>query len=366
METDGGSSLDLPGAAGMVGDTYPSRGTAPWFDLRFPPDSVEVREIWGGPRHRGRLRKRALLASLGSRGGAPMRTTLVVLTLLALGACSSAPTPAPSPAAPVEPVARTVSAPDGVAIAYTARGAGDVALVFVHGGYADSSVWRHQVEALSDRYRVVTVDLAGHGASGRDRASWTPGAFGEDVATVVDAEGLDRVVLVGSSMGGPVALEAAARLEGRVLGVVAVDTLHDLDAAQDPAQWKGRLDALRQDFAGACPAMVKGLFREGADPALVTEVTDLMCAFPAELAAPILEGFTGYDLAAAVRASGVPLRAVNGDHYPTDVEGNRAAEPTFDAVVMPGMGHYPMLERPDEFNRALVRMVEQLIATASS
>ena len=289
-----------------------------------------------------------------------MRPILVALALLTLAACSSTSPPTPAPAAQVGPLARTVTSPDGVAIAYTTRGAGDVAMVFIHGGYADSSVWRHQAEAFSDRYQVVTVDLAGHGASGRNRTSWTPGSFGDDVAAVVEREGLDRVVLIGSSMGGPVALEAAARLPGRVLGVVAVDTLHELDAIQNPAQWKVRLDALRQDFAGTCPAMVKALFREDAEPALVGEVTDLMCAFPAELAAPVLEGFTGYDLAAAVRASGVPLRAINGDHYPTDVEGNRAVEPTFDAVVMAGVGHYPMLERPDEFNRDLTALVEHL------
>jgi len=293
-----------------------------------------------------------------------MRHTLIVLALLALAACSSTPTPSPVPAPPPGPVTRTVTSPDGVAISYTVAGAGDVALVFIHGGWADSTVWRHQVDAFSDRYRVVAVDLAGHGASGRNRTSWTPGAFGADVATVVEAEGLERVVLIGSSMGGPVALEAARQLPRRALGVIAVDTLHELDAVQNPAQWKARLDALRADFPGTCAAMVAALFPPDADDNLVARVRELMCAFPPELAAPVLEGFTGYDLVAAARASGVPLRAVNGDHYPTDVEGNRAVYPTFQAVVMTGVGHFPMLERPVEFDRALEATIAELVTPA--
>ena len=54
---------------------------------------------------------------------------------------------------------------------------------------------------------------------------------------------------------------------------------------------------------------------------------------------------------AAGRRLTVPLRAINGDLYPTDVAANRKIKPDFDAIVMPHMGHYPMLERPDEFNR---------------
>jgi pimeloyl-ACP methyl ester carboxylesterase len=58
--------------------------------------------------------------------------------------------------------------------------------------------------------------------------------------------------------------------------------------------------------------------------------------------------------------STAPLRAINGDLYPTDVEGCRKIKPDFDCIVMPHMGHYPMLERPDEFNRHAAAAVAAL------
>ncbi|NIP15292.1 MAG: alpha/beta hydrolase, partial [Gemmatimonadetes bacterium] len=64
---------------------------------------------------------------------------------------------------------------------------------------------------------------------------------------------------------------------------------------------------------------------------------------------------------AAMRDARVPIRAVNGDLYPTNVEGNRKYAPGFEAVIMEGVGHYPMLERPEEFNRHLAAAVAALV-----
>lgn len=75
-----------------------------------------------------------------------------------------------------------------------------------------------------------------------------------------------------------------------------------------------------------------------------------------------MEGLAGYDLAGAFRGAGVPVRAINGDLWPTSVERNRTVTRDFDAVVMTGAGHYPMLERPAEFNRLLVEIVRDLKA----
>ena len=64
----------------------------------------------------------------------------------------------------------TARADDGVPIAYDVRGQGKVAVVLVHCWACDRSFWKEQVDPLARRYRVVTLDLGGHGASGADRA----------------------------------------------------------------------------------------------------------------------------------------------------------------------------------------------------
>ena len=68
----------------------------------------------------------------------------------------------------------------------------------------------------------------------------------------------------------------------------------------------------------------------------------------------------GYDPGAPVRKLAVSLRAVNGDIYPTDLAGVRRFKADFDAVIMKHMGHYPMLERPEEFNRILAKVIAEL------
>jgi pimeloyl-ACP methyl ester carboxylesterase len=72
-------------------------------------------------------------------------------------------------------------------------------------------------------------------------------------------------------------------------------------------------------------------------------------------------GFAGYDTAAAARRLTVPLRAINGDLYPTDIAGCRKIKSDFDVIVMKHMGHYPMLERPEEFNAHVATVIESLI-----
>lgn len=257
----------------------------------------------------------------------------------------------------------TGSAPstDGVRIVYEARGEGEPALVFIHGGLANRTFWRHQVEALSSRYRVIALDLAGHGESGRDRRAWSIRQFGQDVKAVIERLGPAQVVLIGNSLGGPVAFEAAALMLGRTLGVIGVDTWHDLTQVMEEGAARARADAFAADPAGCCRAMVDQLFHPGQQLEVRAWAEGEMLRTPADVTVPMLASFAGYSLPDAARRAGVPIRAINGDLYPTDIAGNRTVAPDFDAVIMTRAGHYPMLERPEEFNRLLERVVAALV-----
>lgn len=254
--------------------------------------------------------------------------------------------------------------PDGVAIAYSHSGSGPVSLLFIHGGLANRSFWAPQLDALGDRFRVAALDLAGHGESGQDRRHWTIPRFAEDVRAVAEDLDLRAIVLVGNSLGGAVALDAAPLLAGRVIGVVGVDTLHVADAVFTPEEARSRAAAFRSDFSGSCAAMIHALFHPGGHADLQAWALQIMLGMDSEVVAGIMEGFAGYDLGLAFRRAGVPIRAINGDLWPTAIEANRMAAPDFDAVVMKGAGHYPMLERPDEFNRILTGVVDGLAPRA--
>src|SRR5512144_68056 len=121
-----------------------------------------------------------------------------------------------SAARPEAAVNGVVASADGVAIHYHAEGRGSPALVFVHCWACDRHLWDAEVPVFAASHRVVTLDLAGHGESGRGRKDWTIAAYAEDVRAVVEALHLDRVVLIGHSMGGPVIVEAARKMPARV------------------------------------------------------------------------------------------------------------------------------------------------------
>jgi len=255
---------------------------------------------------------------------------------------------------------KTCPAPDGVKIVYSAAGAGETALVFVHGGLADRSFYEGQLRAFAGRFRVIAPDLAGHGESGADRKKWGIPEFGADIKAVVTAEKLRRVILFGNSLGGPCAIEAALVLPGTVIGVVGIDTFQRLDYTITADEARRQAEAFRDDYAGNVKTMVKALFHADADPALVADAARRMMKTPPAAAYAIFLGMSGYDTAAAARRLSVPLRAINGDLYETDVRANRKIIADFDAVVMKHVGHYPMLEKPDEFNRNVAGIAEGL------
>jgi pimeloyl-ACP methyl ester carboxylesterase len=255
---------------------------------------------------------------------------------------------------------KTCQAPDGVELVYSVAGRGEPALVFIHGGLANRGFYDGQLKAFAPRHKVIALDLAGHGESGSDRAKWGIPEFGADVTAVVDAEKVDKVILFGNSLGGPVAMEAALLLPGRALGVVGIDTFQRVDYTVSPEEVRERADLFEKDYAGSLKDMVSLLFHKDADPAIVADAEKRMGGTSPAAARAMFLGMAGYDQGAAVRRLGAPLRAINGDLYPTDVEANRKLQPDFEAVIMKHMGHYPMLERPDEFNRLVAEMVRSL------
>jgi len=255
---------------------------------------------------------------------------------------------------------KTCRAADGVMIVYSACGAGEPALVFIHGGLADRSFWDAQLKAFGGNHRVIALDLPGHGESGANRTKWGLPEFGADVKAVADAEKLKKIIVFGNSLGGPVAIEAALRLPGRVLGVVGVDTFQSLDYKTTPDEARARAEAFRKDYAGSVKTMTRALFHADADPAIVADAERRMAKTSPDAAHGIFLSLAGFDTAGSARKLTVPLRAINGDLYPTDVPGVRKIKPEFEAIIMKHMGHYPMLERPDEFNKHVAAVVAGL------
>jgi pimeloyl-ACP methyl ester carboxylesterase len=255
--------------------------------------------------------------------------------------------------APPAVVVDSVASPDGLMIHYDVRGQGDRTLVFVHCWTCDRTFWKNQVDVFARDYRVVSADLGGHGESPLGRQEWTMAAFGEDVASVVNKLDLKNIVLIGHSMGGPVIIEAARHLPGRVVGLIGVDNLQSLHQHIPDDQIAAFIANFQPDFGGSTRKFVASMFSATADSALVEQISDVMSSADPEMAMGAMNSLLRYDYATAMADMRLPIRTISSDKYPTDVEGNRQLAASFAVRLMPGQGHFPHLEDPAGFNRLL-------------
>lgn len=294
----------------------------------------------------------------------PSRTLSVIAAIGLASACS---TPADVPDGIV-----VTSSADGLPVSADVRGAGTPALVFIHGWSCDRTYWRAQMEHFAPSHRVVAIDLGGHGASGRGRAAWTIASFAEDVRAVVERLDLDSVVLVGHSLGGPVALEAALLMPGRVVAVVGVDTFMDELAGLTPdatAPWR---EAMQSDFVGFTMETVRaGLFLPTSDSALVATVIADMASAPPEVAIPAIESLWAWGtdrFGTTIDSLGVPLRVIQSEASARlDFVTERARRlPSFRVTIVPDVSHFLMMEVPERFNRELAAAVEDAVRPAAA
>lgn len=256
-----------------------------------------------------------------------------------------------------------VNSLDGVEIVYEVHGSGEPGLVLVHGWACDHTYWKHQIGRFSKRHTIVTVDLAGHGQSGRNRKSWTMAAYGADVASIVRDLGFQKVILIGHSMGGDVIAEAAKLLTAETLGLVGVDTFHNVDDVKTPAQIDQTLTHFRENFQAATEAFARKMFPKGANPAIVEEiVADMMSAAKDESINALQGIFESYPTAKKLKDLKLPMVTINTDGWvPTNVEG--AERVGMNVIMLNGLGHFPQLEDPARFNDVLSAVLDDIAGT---
>jgi pimeloyl-ACP methyl ester carboxylesterase len=300
-----------------------------------------------------------------------MRHRLLIVgagALLLLGACSRHTSPARviAPAAPPAPIAegapQIVDSADGVHIEYQVYGQREPAIILIHGWANNANYWNAQLDPLKARYTVVTLNLAGHGASERNREDWSMANYAADVVAVARAIPNKQLVLVGHAMGAIVALEATRTLGARVIGVIAVDSLKSIGQPPMPkAQFDELVKPFRTDFIGHMHEFVaQYLFNKDADPAFVRKVADDMAHASPQVAVPSLEALYHYDFTALPEIH-VPIIAINSDlHMPTDDARIKKSVPTFRSIVVPGAGHFLMMEAPQRFNPILLQAIDSL------
>jgi pimeloyl-ACP methyl ester carboxylesterase len=248
-------------------------------------------------------------------------------------------------------------------IHYVTAGKGNHSVVFIHCWAGNSGLWREQVPALAGKARLVLIDLPGHGQSDKPRAQYTMDFFASAVLAVMRDARVDKATLIGHSMGTPVMCRVYKQAPEKVTALFAIDGI--LRKPKLPAEQAEKIIAsfrapeYRENTRQGMGALFPAPGTEALRDRVVSELLDT----PQHVMLGAMEGMFGADQPDwDVKKAAVPVLVLNApnpmwnDEYKDYV---RSLSPKADYRVIEGVGHWLMLEKPAEFNTALIGMLRK-------
>ena len=213
------------------------------------------------------------------------------------------------------------------------------------------------MQAFSKEYKVITIDLAGHGHSSSNRLTNTRESFSEDVKAVIERENISKAILIGHSLGGGVIAKSAELMPEQVISIIGIDSYHNLEELVTQEFIDQMIAPFYSDFVAATKDFVASAFPESADEELVNWVKEDMSSAPKNSALDaflnyIQESVSGEELRIFEKIN-IPVVSINARIWPTDSTANSRHIKDYKLFYVDGTGHFPMLEKPEEFNARL-------------
>lgn len=249
---------------------------------------------------------------------------------------------------------------DNIRTHYTDYGKGDVALVFVHGWNCDETVWKKQAATLAQKMRVITIDLPGHGQSDKPEIPYTMDLHAKAVDAVLQDARVKGAVLVGHSNGTPVVRQFYRHYPEKVRGLVIVDGA--LRPFGDAAFMEKFIAPLRgRDYEETTRRFVNGMTAPMKDSAARENARAMMLSGPQHVAVSEMEGLLDPALWQEDKID-VPvlmILAKQPSWTPEYQQFARSLIPKLDYRMWTGVSHFIMLDKPNEFNRAVREFVKK-------
>ncbi len=261
---------------------------------------------------------------------------------------------------------------DGARVHYESYGQGKDAVVFIHGWTCDLTFWRGQAPVY-EKHRALLIDLPGHGQSDKPDVSYTQERFARAIDAVMRDAGVDRAVLVGHSMGTPVAITFLRLFPAKAKALVMVDGYvpqapkDDAERARQKAQMEPFLRSFREPgYKATAQKMIEGMFSDKTTPTQREEIRSKMAATPQNVMASAIEGMFAMEAPKPGETYGVPAMAIVAA-----TPGRVGYEAKLRAVfpnlriyqAWEGSGHFLMMESPDRFNAVLEEFLAGLASS---
>lgn len=236
---------------------------------------------------------------------------------------------------------------------YEIGGKGKRVLVFVHGWASNQTFWQAQTAAFTD-FRIIAIDLPGHGQSEKPRVEYTMNRFAQSIAAVLKNAKIERAVLVGHSMGTPVIREFYRLYPQQTEALVIVDG--PLRPYASEAGWKKMFAPLRENYKQNAPQYARVLAQGNTSPEVVQKLINSMLATPDYVAVSAMD-----EMASAKNWTddkiNVPVLAVMAKAPPLwkeDTEQTfRELVPNLEFAAWDDVSHMLMIEQPGRFNQTL-------------
>lgn len=257
---------------------------------------------------------------------------------------------------------------NGITLAFDDQGTG-LPVVLLHAFPLNRTMWAPQVSALSKRFRMIAVDLRGHGESDAPLWRYTLEQAADDVRALLDHVGIQQAVLAGLSMGGYIAFAFYRHYADRVRALVLADTRAQADT---PEGRRSRFELAQIAYKRGAGAIADVMLPKLLTPATLRTHPQLVQTVRTMIEGNEISGIAGDLMAMAERPDSMPL--LSDIHCPTQVIVGEedAATPPADArlmaeripgarlAVIPNAGHLANLEQPDRFNEILEQFLLEL------
>ena len=249
---------------------------------------------------------------------------------------------------------------DSVTLNYSEAGQG-TPVILLHGFPLSGAIWHEQQQRLSDRYRVITPDLRGHGRSPAPSGVYEMDLLARDVLALLDALLIKKAVIMGHSMGGYVALAAWNLAPERflALGLIASQAGADTEEGRQ-GRYKLANKVAAEGSSAVAAAMMPKLFAAGiaVAPPILAQVREIILNTGRAGIIGSLQGMAVRpDSAALLSKISVPVLILAGDQdqiiAPDKAKAMAGAMKTATLTMVEHAGHMPMLEQPEATTTAL-------------
>ena len=232
------------------------------------------------------------------------------------------------------------------------------ALVFIHGWTGNVDLWNASYSAFP-KYRVIVVDLIGHGKSDKPKTEYTMELFANGVEAVLRKAKVNKAILIGHSMGMPIARQFYRAYPGKVAGIVNVDG--SIRAFPDAMQFDGFLASFRSDYQKTRDGFVDSMLAAMKDDNVKDAIRTSNRATPDHVGISAISQFSKGELWKTDPIK-VPVLAIlaQGPFWPPDTETfHRSIAPDLEYHMWTDVTHFLFMERPKEFNETIANWIEK-------